>query len=194
MKREECIKRIEFAFKVHPVVALLGPRQCGKTTLANHYTKRYAIPEKNYFDLENERDLARLEDPMLTLSQLSGLIVIDEIQKVPDLFPTLRVLVDKKSLDQRYLILGSASRDLIRQSSETLAGRIGYLELTPFTLGEVDIRSENCGSGEGTPFRILLRKKKSALNGEKHLFAPISKGIFQHLGSRSPQKTSAVFG
>lgn len=134
------LKEIGFAFSVNPIVAILGPRQCGKTTVSKDYISNinpYPPPE-NYFDLENDRDLERLRDPLLVLSQLKGLIVIDEIQKKTDLFPTLRVLIDDKSLKQHYLILGSASRDLIKQSSETLAGRIGYLELTPFNLSEVD--------------------------------------------------------
>ncbi|HEY4831177.1 MAG TPA: ATP-binding protein [Waddliaceae bacterium] len=138
MNRDRFLERIEFAFTVNPVVAILGPRQCGKTTVSKQYisTKANPLPKENYFDLENDRDIERLKDPLLVLSQLSGLIVIDEIQKIPELFPKLRVLVDNKELDQRYLILGSASRDLIKQSSETLAGRISYLELTPFTFLE----------------------------------------------------------
>ena len=120
------------------MVALLGPRQCGKTTLAKNYIqlKNKKFPEENYFDLEDTTDLARLAYPKMMLESLKGLIVVDEIQRRPELFPTLRVLVDKNPKSQRYLILGSASRDLIQQSSETLAGRIGYLELTPFSYME----------------------------------------------------------
>ncbi|MCH9626694.1 MAG: hypothetical protein S4CHLAM2_03220 [Chlamydiales bacterium] len=142
MERQAWLKRVDSAFKVHPVVALLGPRQCGKTTLSQQYTRQHSIPPQNHFDLENPNDLARLRDPVLTLSKLSGLIIIDEIQRIPDLFPALRVLVDRRELKQRYLILGSASRDLIRQSSETLAGRIGYLELTPFSLQEAPAQTK----------------------------------------------------
>jgi len=137
MQRPDIINAVDYAFKVTPGVALLGPRQCGKTTAAHEYAKQLlAIPAQNYFDLENSNDLQRLVDPLLTLSQLQGLIIIDEIQKIPELFSTLRVLIDDTALDQRYLILGSASRDLIKQSSETLAGRISYLALTPFLLKE----------------------------------------------------------
>lgn len=134
MKRESYFHKIEKAFSVHSVVAILGPRQCGKTTLAQMYFDHNKAAA--YFDLENPNDLARLETPMLTLEELDGLIIIDEIQRRPDLFPILRVLVDKKPHRQKYLILGSASRDLIKQSSETLAGRIGHIELTPFMLTE----------------------------------------------------------
>jgi len=93
--------------------------------------------EIHYFDLENPRDLARLQEPMLSLEALTGLIIIDEIQRVPDLFTVLRVLVDVKK-DRKFLILGSASRDLIKQASETLAGRIRYIELNPFSYPEVE--------------------------------------------------------
>lgn len=137
MKREHYIKRIQRAFETHKVVALLGPRQCGKTTLAKDYIsyEHHPTKTKNYFDLEKNTDLARLANPLLALEPLEGLIVIDEIQRIPELFPSIRVLVDQTKT-QRYLILGSASRDLIRQSSETLAGRIQYIETTPFSYEE----------------------------------------------------------
>lgn len=138
MIRKFFLNKIEHAFQVTKVVAILGPRQCGKTTAAKQYIERQShFSNQNYFDLENYRDRERLSDPLLSLSSLSNLIVIDEIQKAPNLFETLRVLVDNKELDQHYLILGSASRDLIAQSSETLAGRITYLELTPFMFDEI---------------------------------------------------------
>lgn len=133
MKRSGFIHKINQAFRATPVVAILGPRQCGKTTLARQFGESRAI----YFDLEDERDLSKMDDPFLTLESLKGLIIIDEIQRAPDLFKTLRVLVDRTAHKARFLILGSASRDLIRQSSETLAGRISYIELTPFSSKEV---------------------------------------------------------
>lgn len=135
MERYQYLDKIKAAFEVTPIVALLGPRQCGKTTLAKQYVQ--GSPE-NYFDLEDPDDLIRLENSKLTLSRLKNLITLDEIQRLPEIFPLLRVLVDNKKLDQKYLILGSASRELIRQSSETLAGRISYIELTPFNSREVD--------------------------------------------------------
>jgi len=113
-----------------PVTAILGPRQAGKTTLAREFQAEH------FFDLENPRDAALLAAPQLALEHLSGLIVIDEIQRQPEIFPLIRYLVDSRK-DQRYLILGSASRDLIRQSSESLAGRIAYHELSGLRLADV---------------------------------------------------------
>ena len=113
-----------------PVTAILGARQCGKTTIARN------INHDHYFDLENPIDMARLDHPQLALEDLDGLIIIDEIQRSPDLFPLIRYLVDNHP-KQKYLILGSASRDLIRQSSETLAGRIAYYSLGGFSIQDV---------------------------------------------------------
>lgn len=132
--REVFLKQITQDLGIVPICALLGPRQCGKTTLARQFAKTY--PDKvHYFDLEDYTDIARLENPKLTLESLEGLVIIDEIQRRPDLFPYLRVIVDKKPL--KFLILGSASRELLQQSSETLAGRIAYIHITPFQLSEV---------------------------------------------------------
>jgi hypothetical protein len=138
MNRPFYLSQITHLFAAHPIVGLLGPRQCGKTTLARMFIeKNKPFPASNYFDLENPTDMRRLENPMLALKPLKGLVVIDEIQRLHELFPILRVLADE-SAERQYLILGSASRDLIRQSSESLAGRIAYLELTPFSFQEVD--------------------------------------------------------
>src|SRR5438445_357586 len=114
----------------NPVVVLYGPRQCGKTTLAQDIGGSAA----NYFDLEDSAAQSRLAEPTLALSALRGLIIIDEVQRQPELFPLLRVLADRKPLPARFLILGSASPDLLRQSSETLAGRVAYVEMGGFNL------------------------------------------------------------
>ena len=160
MQRKQFLEKVHFAFKVHPIVAVLGPRQCGKTTISRQYIEEVGVvPPQNIFDLEDARDCERLRDPMRTLSELEGLIVIDEIQRVPELFPSLRVFVDNPNLKQRFLILGSASRDLIKQSSETLAGRIGYLELTPFTLQETH-STENLWIRGGYPRSFLAESEE----------------------------------
>jgi predicted AAA+ superfamily ATPase len=135
--RRSCSMEITNAFKVNPVVGLLGPRQVGKSTLARQWAASFKSGEVTYFDLENPADQTRLSNPILALEDLSGLIIIDEIQKHPKLFEYLRVLVDQKKRKIKILVLGSASRDLIQQSSETLAGRISYVELAPFSLREV---------------------------------------------------------
>ena len=139
MERKSLLERIAEEMRISKVVALLGPRQSGKTTLARRYTEISGLPfdgELNYFDLEDPAHVERLRNPKLALESLSGLVVIDEIQLRPELFPVLRVLVDREGLGARFLILGSASRDLIRQGAETLAGRIGLVEVTPFGLPE----------------------------------------------------------
>ncbi len=120
----------------NPALALLGPRQCGKSTLALHLLKDF--PDAVYLDVELPSDRNKLRDPEAFLKLHQGrLVCIDEVQRVPDLFPVLRSLIDQSGVHGQYLILGSASRDLIRQSSETLAGRIAYLELAPFSICEV---------------------------------------------------------
>ncbi len=137
MQRLYYLQRIERYFRSHPIVAILGPRQCGKTTLAKHYlTSQPNFEKKNFFDLENPIDKRRLENPFYELKSLQGLCILDEIQRVPELFELLRVIVDDTKGPERFLILGSASRELIKQSSESLAGRIAYIELTPFTYSE----------------------------------------------------------
>ncbi len=118
-----------------PVVGLIGARQVGKTTLARELAKAYPAPA-HLFDLESSADLARLADPLLALSDLEGLVVLDEVQRRPDLFPPLRVLADRRPLPARFLVLGSASPDLLRQSAESLAGRIAYYELPALSLAE----------------------------------------------------------
>jgi len=120
----------------HPVVALLGARQVGKTTLAGQIAQKYKGPVTT-FDLEDPADLARLADPGLALRPLSGLVVLDEVQRRPDLFPLLRVLADRPGMPARFLVLGSASPELISGVSETLAGRIVFHGISGFSPGEV---------------------------------------------------------
>lgn len=131
----EVVKRL----RRFPVVGIVGARQVGKTTLARLIQKEIGLP-RHYYDLENPDDVARLADPMLTLRKLSGLVIIDEIQRDPRLFPILRVLADRPRSKTRFLILGSASPELLRNSSETLAGRISYHELGGFSLDEVNVK------------------------------------------------------
>lgn len=129
--RQEELRRIRVALQGNPVVAIVGPRQCGKTTLARQFLRLEKLPDALFLDCEDHRDLTRLDNPMLALEDAEGLVVIDEIQRRPELFPALRVLVDGDK-NKRFLILGSASPALLFQSSETLAGRITFLELGGF--------------------------------------------------------------
>jgi len=131
--REGYREQIQLAIKQFRITALLGPRQCGKTTLA----RQCAVTPDGYFDLEDPLDLARLEVPRQTLERLTGLIVIDEVQLRPDLFPLLRVLADREGIPARFLILGSASPRLVKGVSETLAGRVGFVDLAGFDGTEV---------------------------------------------------------
>ena len=118
-----------------PVTAILGPRQCGKTTLARNFGRHN---QSHYFDLESVVDQRRLQNPELMFDSLEGVIILDEIQLQPELFSTLRVIVDRPENRNRFIVLGSASPQLVKQSSETLAGRVEFIELSGFTLSEVD--------------------------------------------------------
>lgn len=119
-----------------PVVAVLGPRQCGKSTMVKHLTKKF--PNCLYLDLEKPSDLQKLDDAEWFLTyHKDKLVCLDEIQRRPEIFPLIRSLVDEEPRNGRFLLLGSASRDLLRQSSESLAGRIVYKNLTPFLWKEL---------------------------------------------------------
>lgn len=134
INRDIDTRLIRAALKRSRVVALLGPRQSGKTTLARQFVRPDSV---NYFDLEDPQGLARLSEPDTALRPLKGLVVIDEIQRRPEIFPLLRVLADRRPLPARFLILGSASPALLKQSSETLAGRLETIPLEGFRLADV---------------------------------------------------------
>jgi hypothetical protein len=134
IERPSYISDIQAALQRSRIVALIGPRQSGKTTLAQMFVPPDSV---NYFDLEDPVSLIRLEEPMTALRDLTGLVVIDEIQRRPELFPFLRVLADRRPLQTRFLILGSASPDLVREASESLAGRLETISVSGFSLTEV---------------------------------------------------------
>lgn len=137
MIKRGLITNLTQALTEFPAVALLGPRQAGKTTLAKFVVDQY--PSSMYLDLERPSDLAKLTDSELFLSRYADrLIVLDEIQRKPELFPVLRALIDENRNPGRFLLLGSASPQLLRQTSESLAGRISFHELAPFNIGEID--------------------------------------------------------
>lgn len=132
--------QLETALSRSRITLLIGPRQCGKTTLARQFVPSDST---NYFDLEDPVSLARLEEPMTALAPLTGLVVIDEVQRRPELFPVLRVLADRQPLPARFLILGSAAPELLRQSSESLAGRMEIVTMSGFSLAEVGIEQQS---------------------------------------------------
>lgn len=141
IQRPHTLEGIARTFKIHPIAALLGPRQCGKTTIARMLG---AHEPCTYFDLEDPVALQRLSAPMRALEELSGLVIIDEVQRRPDLFELLRVLVDRPNNPARFLILGSASPHLMKGASESLAGRIGFIDLSGFNLREVGWDQRTC--------------------------------------------------
>jgi predicted AAA+ superfamily ATPase len=140
IRRRRLEEEVRQALDRSVVVVMTGPRQSGKTTLAREFVDAGSA---NYFDLEDPLSLARLEEPMTAFGSLDGLIVVDEIQRRQDLFPVLRVLADDPGRRRRFLILGSASGALLRQSSESLAGRAEFIDITPFRLPEVGLEKEN---------------------------------------------------
>lgn len=152
---------IEAALGRSPVVGLIGARQCGKTTLARQFV---AASSPNYFDLEDPLSLARLDEPMTALGPLSGLVVVDEVQRRPDLFGVLRVLADREGTPARFLVLGSAGPELLRQSAESLAGRIEYIELTGLQASELGAeRMETLWLRGGFPRSLLAASASDSL-------------------------------
>lgn len=138
VQRPALVARITDRFRSNPIVLLLGPRQCGKTTLARGFA---AERKAEYFDLEAPRDANRLREPMTALEALWGWVVIDEAQLQPGLFPILRVLADRHPLPARFFLLGSASPDLVRGVSESLAGRVAVVPMAGFDLSEVGAKA-----------------------------------------------------
>lgn len=167
LNRPGILKQIRAAFRYGRVVALLGPRQCGKTTLA----RQFVPPDsENYFDLEDPVSLARLSEPMTALSGLRGTVVLDEIQLDPKLFSILRVLADRKPLPARFLILGSASPSLIKHSSESLAGRLARVEMEGFDLREAGANHDvKLWLRGGFPLSFLARTDANSLAWRKDL-------------------------
>lgn len=154
------------ALKRSRITALTGPRQCGKTTLAREFL---APDSLNYFDLEDPASLARLDEPMAALRDLRGLVVIDEIQRKPEIFPLLRVLADRKPAQARFLLLGSASPALLRQSSESLAGRLETIAISGFSLGEIGQKNlQRHWLRGGFPAAYLARSEEDSLAWRKN--------------------------
>ena len=182
--RSTDFRLVQAALKRSRVVALLGPRQCGKTTLARQFVP---VSSLNYFDLEDPASLARLAEPDTALRPLKGLVVIDEVQRRPELFPLLRVLADRKPLPARFLILGSASPELLRQSSETLAGRIELLPLEGFRLSDVGVRAQaRHWLRGGFPLSFTARSEADSLNWRRQFLQTFLERDLPQLGVTIP--------
>jgi predicted AAA+ superfamily ATPase len=187
IQRPSAIEAIRTALGRSRVVALLGPRQCGKTTLARQFLPS---DSPNYFDLEDPFSLARLDEAMTALQGLKGLVVIDEVQRRPEIFPILRVLADRKPLPSRFLILGSASPALLRQSSESLAGRLETVcigGLTPADVGP-DKQEQHWLRG-GFPLSFLAASDVDSLAWRKNFIQTFLERDIPQLGSSVPAPT-----
>jgi len=192
IKRSPEIAELKKRLKNSPIVAILGPRQCGKTTLSRQFSTQYRS-NITVFDLEDPRDAERLRNPLLALEDLKGLIIIDEIQRHPQLFPVLRVISDRFP-KTRYMILGSASRDLIRQSSESLAGRISYLEISGFTLEHVGVRkTEKLWIRGSFPRSFLALKESSSYEWREDFISTFLERDIPQLGIQIPAKSLRRF-
>lgn len=184
IKRTQWLAAVRAALSRSRIVALVGPRQCGKTTLAREF-----LPETsaNYFDLEDPLSLTRLDEPVTALTPLSGLVVMDEVQLRPDLFPVLRVLVDRKDYQRKFLILGSATGDLLRQSSESLAGRLETLTLRGFGLGELGVEAlPQLWRRGGFPRSYLAPSEADSVAWRKGFIQALLERDFPQWGVRTP--------
>lgn len=192
IERPTAIGRIQAAFEAHPAAALVGPRQCGKTTLAHMLASRE--PEVTMFDLERAIDRRRLEAPEQALSSIRGLVVMDEVQRAPWLFETLRRLLDRPAADTRFLLLGSASPGLIKDTSETLAGRVGIVDLGGFDMSETPEQDwRTLWERGGFPRSYLARNASaSALWRENFVRTFLERDIPQ-LGIRIPAESLRRF-
>jgi predicted AAA+ superfamily ATPase len=191
LKRKKLLLKLVTALERSRVVVLLGPRQCGKTTLARELIE---VTSPNYFDLEDPVSLARLDQPMTAIQPLKGLVVIDEVQRRPDLFPVLRVLSDRTPLPARFLILGSASPGLLRQSSESLAGRMEIMSMSGFSLEEVgqEEQSRHWLRG-GFPLSYLARSEADSIAWRKNFIQTFLERDLPQLGIKIPARTLLRF-
>ena len=189
--RDSILHSIQTALGRSRVVALVGPRQSGKTTLSRQLVPADSL---NYFDLEDLTSLARLQEPMTALRDLRGLVIIDEIQRRPDLFPILRLLCDRDPLPARFLILGSASPDLVRSSSESLAGRVETVAISGFSLAElgVEMQSRHWLRG-GFPLSFLAASETDSLAWRKNFVQMFLERDLPQWGVRIPAATLLRF-
>jgi uncharacterized protein len=191
--RRRHLERLVWLFRTFPVVAILGARQVGKTTLARTLGSSWGGPVTR-LDLESAADLALLADPELTLGPLKGLVILDEIQRRPELFPVLRVLADRPDSETKFLVLGSASPDLLRQSSESLAGRIGYHHLHGLAFDEVGpAESDRLWLRGGFPRSFLALGEAESFEWRRSFLTTFLERDLPQLGIRTPTETLRRF-
>jgi predicted AAA+ superfamily ATPase len=202
--REEALQDLETKLKSFPIVGILGPRQCGKTTLAKQFIDNQNKKKTYFFDLENPRDLSKLENPLLNLENLEGYVIIDEVQRLPELFPILRVLADRVSKKTKFILLGSASPLLIKNSSESLAGRIAFIELRGFgietftKLKETSRKSEQLDISKlwlrgGFPRSYLSSSIKDSYEWRENFIETFLERDIPNLGINIPSRTLRQF-
>ena len=190
--RSLALARIRESYEVHPAVAIEGPRQCGKSTLARAIAA--TAGEVTFFDLESPADLQRLETPEQTLAALRGLVVIDEAQRMPGLFPVLRVLLDRPGVPAKFLLTGSASPELIHGLSESLAGRVGIVDLAGFDLGEVGTEAlRPLWLRGGFPRSFLAEGDRASLNWRLDFVRTFLERDIPQLGISIPAATLRRF-
>jgi len=184
IRRDSLLNDLNRALTRSRVVLLSGPRQCGKTTLAREVLDEDSL---NYFDLEDPASLARLDEPMTALRPLRGLVVLDEVQRRPDLYPLLRVLADRSDLPARFLILGSASGDLLRQTSESLAGRVEHLAIGGFSLAEMGPEADGVlWLRGGFPLSYLAANEADSVAWRQSFIQTLLERDFPQWGVRVP--------
>jgi predicted AAA+ superfamily ATPase len=182
IRRSSILASLHNALARSRVVVLVGPRQSGKTTLARELLEEDSV---NYFDLEDPASLARLDEPMTALRPLKGMVVIDEIQRRPDLFPVLRVLADRRDTPARFLILGSASGNLMRQTSESLAGRMERIAIGGFSLAELGSEAEQqLWLRGGLPLSFLAESDVNSITWRKNFIQTLLERDFPQWGVR----------
>ena len=183
------VSQIMSRMEQNPVVAIIGARQVGKTTITHEIATLIKMPIHR-FDLEDPEDLARLNEPKLALKDLTGLVIIDEIQRKPELFPLLRVLADRDDKAAQFLILGSASPKLLKQSSESLAGRISYYSLNGFAVDEIDSKDElKLWIRGGFPRSYLASSEKESFAWRKDFIRTFLERDIPQLGFHIPAMT-----
>lgn len=193
LDRPNKLKAIQEGFDRSSIVSITGLRQSGKTTIAKKFASKFS-GKSTYFDLEDPRSLARLTEPMTALEGLSGLVVIDEVQRMPSLFPILRVLADRKDQPAKFLLLGSASPVLIKEISESLAGRVALFEMDGFNLQEIGAKNfKNLWCRGGLPPSYLAKSDTDSLRWRQDFITLFIERDLPQFGVTIPSATMRRF-